>query len=291
MIFAIIDIGSHTLRLAIYERKNGADSLLTKTKFALGLAGYLKNNVMAEDGILSLLALLKKFCKFISAFEISRIYAFATAAIRMSENQAEILGRIKKETGLSVKVISGEEEASLAFSGATQDSPIADGVLFDIGGGSCEIVKFADNNIIEKYSMPIGAVSLSKKFDAEFFPNFESRERIKQTVKETIEASGANFKATRALGLGGAAKAAKLLLNRDNNDSISKTELDELLNRFTGKLTNNDKSLLLRSVADRMHILITGFVMLSTLMDVFGTEKFYYRNGGVREGFIDKYID
>ncbi len=290
MIFAIIDIGSHTVRLAIYERKNGADSLLAKKKFAMGLAGYLKNNVMAEEGILALLGLLKEFYKFISAFKITEVYAFATAAIRMSKNQAEVLERIRKETGLSVQVISGEEEAALAFAGATKNSPIADGVLFDIGGGSCEIVKFADNHIIEEYSMPIGAVSLSKKFNAEFFPEASAREKIKAVTLQAIQNTGVSFAASRALALGGAAKAAKLLLNRDNNDSISKVELDELLTRFTGELTNNDKSLLLRSVADRMPILITGFVMLSTLMEVFDTEKFYYRNGGVREGYIDKYI-
>ena len=290
MIFAIVDIGSHTLRLAIYERKNGADSLLSKTKFALGLAGYLKNNVMTEEGILALLTHLKKFCKFISAFKITDIYAFATAAIRMSKNQAEVLERIKQETGLKVQVISGEEEAALAFLGATRKSPIEEGALFDIGGGSCEIVKFSNNNIMEQYSLPIGAVSLSKKFDAEFFPTSYAREKIKAATLEAIEASGVNFAASRALALGGAAKAAKLLLNRDNNDSISKVELDELLTRFSGELTNNDKSLLLRSVADRMPILITGFVMLSALMEVFDTEKFYYRNGGVREGYIDKYI-
>jgi len=290
MIFAAIDIGSHTLRLAVYERKNGADSLLTKTKFALGLAGYLKNNVMSEEGIFALLTHLKEFCKFLKAFDITKVHAFATAAVRMSENQDEILKRIKSETGLSIKVISGEEEATLAFLGATKNSPIDEGALFDIGGGSTEIVGFKDAKMTKEYSLPIGAVSLSKKYDAEFFPQKSAREKIKAATLKAIQEAKVNFAASRALALGGAAKGAKLLLNRDINDSISKAELDELLSRFTSELTNNDKSLLLRVVADRAPILITGFVMLSALMEALGSEKFYFRDGGVREGYIDRYV-
>lgn len=290
MIFGIVDIGSHTLRLAVYERKNGADSLLTKTKFALGLAGYLKDGTMGEEGISLLLAHLKDFCKFLRAFDIAEIHSFATAALRMSKNQAGILSRIKSETGLSVKIISGEEEATLAFLGATKDSPIKDGALIDIGGGSTEIVTFRGKEIIENYSLPIGAVSLSKKYNAEFFPDKDARENIRLATLKAMQAANIKPYAKKALALGGTAKGAKLLLNRDINDSISKEEIDELLKRFQGELTSHDKSLLLREVADRAPILITGFVMLSALMETMNTEKFYYKDGGVREGYIDKYI-
>lgn len=290
MIYGVIDIGSHTLRLAVYERKNGADSLLTKTKFALGLAGYLKDGTMSEAGIFSLLTHLKDFCKFLRAFDITEVYSFATAALRMSKNQAEILARIKSETGLDVRIISGEEEAALAFMGATKDSPVREGALIDIGGGSTEIVKFAEDKIIENYSLPIGAVSLSKRYNAEFFPTEDAREKVRLAAIDAMSAANINIDAKKALALGGAAKGAKLLLNRDTNDSISKEELGELLNRFKGELNNNDKSLLLREVADRVPILITGFVMLLAIMETMNTEKFYYKNGGVREGYIDKYI-
>ena len=290
MIFGIIDIGSHTLRLAVYERKNGVDSLLTKTKFALGLAGYLKDGVMSEEGIFSLLTHLKDFCKFLRAFDITEVHSFATAALRMSKNNAEILARIKAETGLDVKIISGEEEAALAFIGATKDSPIKEGALIDIGGGSTEIVTFVGDKIIENHSLPIGAVSLSKKYNAEFFPSKKARESVRLETLKTAQTANIKVNAKKALVLGGAAKGAKLLLNRDIIDSISKEEIDELLNRFQGELSSHDKSLLLREVADRAPILITGFVMLSTLMETMHTEKFYYKDGGVREGYIDKYI-
>ncbi|MBO6303833.1 MAG: exopolyphosphatase [Selenomonadaceae bacterium] len=290
MIFGIIDIGSHTLRLAVYERKNGVDSLLTKTKFALGLAGYLKDGTMSEEGIFSLLTHLKDFCKFLRAFDITEVHSFATAALRMSKNNAEILARIKAETGLDVKIISGEEEAALAFIGATKDSPIKEGALIDIGGGSTEIVTFVGDKIIENHSLPIGAVSLSKKYNAEFFPSKKARESVRLETLKTAQTANIKVNAKKALVLGGAAKGAKLLLNRDIIDSISKEEIDELLNRFQGELSSHDKSLLLREVADRAPILITGFVMLSTLMETMHTEKFYYKDGGVREGYIDKYI-
>lgn len=290
MIFAIVDIGSHTLRLAVYERKNGVDFLLTKTKYALGLAGYLKSGMMTDEGITALVGFLKVFRKFLNAFEINEVYTFATAAIRMSKNQMEILTRIKQETGFEVRVLNGQEEAEFAFMGATRDCPINRGVLLDIGGGSTEMVKFDEGKILKKYSLPIGAVSLSKKYGGEFFPETAVREQIRQATIDELKKANVAIKAEDALALGGAAKGAKILLDRSANDPIELAELMSLEKRFGTKLTENDKSLLLREVPDRAQILIAGFCVLSTLMEEFGIKRFYFSKGGVREGFIDRYV-
>lgn len=289
MIFGIIDIGSHTLRLAIYERKQKVDTLLTKSKFPIGLAGYLKNNVMEEEGIYALLSVLKKFREFLDAFKIEKVYAFATAAVRMSENKADILSRAKRETGFEIKIISGEEEAELAFIGATQESPVNHGAVIDIGGGSTEIVEFKGGKILKQYSLAIGAVALSKKYSAEFFPSLEARENIRNATIKAVQEANANLNVKDALALGGAAKGAKLLLNRTELEPIELKELNFLKEKFSKELTDVDKSLLLRTAADRAPILITGFVMLSALMESFHSERFYFCDGGVREGFMERY--
>lgn len=290
MIFAVVDIGSHTLRLAIYERKNELDFLLTKTKHALGLAGFLKDEVMTEDGILTLLEHLKKFRKFLDAFNITDVYAFATAALRMSKNKAEILGRVKKETGFEINVLSGEEEAEFAFIGATKNSPVKSGALFDIGGGSTEIVRFDGKEILKEYSLPIGAVSLAKKYNAEFFPDFDARKKIADNVADELLKAKVDIKATDAIALGGAAKGAKILLGKEVYEPINLEDLINLETRLKSPLSVDDKTLLLRETPDRAHILIAGFCILIRLMQEVNCERFYYLSGGVREGFIDKRI-
>lgn len=298
MIFAVVDIGSHTLRLAVYEEINGEFSLLTKKKFALGLAGYLKNNVMAEEGILALLSVLCQFRLFLDAFKIEKISAFATAALRMAENRSDILARIKKETGFTVRVLSGKEEAELAFIGVTKTSPVKTGVLVDIGGGSTEIVSFANGIILTEKSLPIGAVSLSKKYGAEFFPAPPILDNIAVETLNTLHNANINVAAKSALALGGAAKGARILLSALDGRKLKETinlpmtpdEIRCLMKRFGGKLADADKAILLKEVADRVPILMAGFSMLVTLLSALGVEEVYYREGGVREGFISEVL-
>ncbi|MBR3721594.1 MAG: hypothetical protein IKN12_02420 [Selenomonadaceae bacterium] len=298
MIFAIVDIGSHTLRLAVYEEEKGECNLLTKKKFALGLAGYLKNNVMAEEGVLALLSVLRQFRAFLDAFKIENISAFATAAFRMAENRDDIVARIRKETGFSVRILSGKEEAELAFIGVTRTSPVKTGVLVDIGGGSTEIVSFSNGIILMEKSLPIGAVSLSKKYDAEFFPASSVLEAISRETIDALSNANINVTAKFALTLGGAAKGARILLSALEGNKLKETinlpmtvgDIRSLLRRFDKNLTDADKVLLLKEVADRVPILMTGFSMLAAILSSFGVEEVYYREGGVREGFISEVL-
>ncbi|MBR3621820.1 MAG: hypothetical protein IKN43_00515 [Selenomonadaceae bacterium] len=298
MIFAVVDIGSHTLRLAVYEKVGDGCALLTKKKFALGLAGYVKNNVMSEEGVLALLSVLRQFRLFLSAFKIENVSAFATAAFRMAENRDDVVARIKKETGFSVRILSGKEEAELAFIGVTKTSPVKTGVLIDIGGGSTEIVSFSNNIILMEKSLPIGAVSLSKKYDAEFFPEVSVLEKINGETLGALRDANINVTAKSALALGGAAKGARILLSALDGMKLKETvnfsmtirDIRGLLERFGGNLTDADKSILLKEVPDRIHILMVGFSMLVTLLSALGVDEVYYREGGVREGFISEVL-
>lgn len=97
-------------------------------------------------------------------FTINHIAVFATASLRNITNTDEAVREITKATGLAIDVVSGKEEATLDFIGATHDLDTShDGLLVDIGGGSTELVSFEKGQILQAVSLPIGSLSLYNK--------------------------------------------------------------------------------------------------------------------------------
>lgn len=140
MIHGIIDIGSNTVRMAIYDITDGKIDFLMKKKHLVGLAAYLDNNVMTKMGIDKVCDVLFEFRAFLDIFQIDHVDAFTTAALRNCKNSKEAVEEIIRRTGIHVEVISGDMEAAYDFAGAVHNIEEQDGVLVDIGGASTELV-------------------------------------------------------------------------------------------------------------------------------------------------------
>ena len=98
MIHGIIDIGSNTIRMAIYDIKGQQIDFLMKKKHMVGLAAYLENNVMSQAGIDKVCEVLFEFKAFLEIFHISNVDAFTTAALRNCKNSQEAVAEIIRRT-------------------------------------------------------------------------------------------------------------------------------------------------------------------------------------------------
>ena len=164
MLYGMIDIGSNTVRMAIYRIEGTHVEMLMKKKHTVGLAAYLKDGVMQKQGIDKAVEILKEFRAFLLAFGITHVVAFTTAALRNAKNSAAAVGEIERRTGLPIRVISGDEEATYDFIGATHDLSEDAGLLIDIGGASTEIVSYSSGKIEQKISLPIGSLAFRTKY-------------------------------------------------------------------------------------------------------------------------------
>ena len=100
MIHGIIDIGSNTIRMAIYDIAGEKIDFLMKKKHLVGLAAYLENNVMTKAGIDKVCEVLFEFRSFLEIFHISQVTAFTTAALRNCRNSREAVEEIIRRTGI-----------------------------------------------------------------------------------------------------------------------------------------------------------------------------------------------
>ena len=163
MLHAIIDIGSNTVRMAIYCVEGRSFDLLMKRKHTVGLAAYLKKGRLVRDGIEKTVRILRGFRSYIETFDIRSVHAFATAALRTATNSRAVCEEIARRTGVRIRVISGDEEAAYDFIGAVQSIPYPDGIMMDIGGGSTEIISYADCRMEARRSLPIGSLALRRE--------------------------------------------------------------------------------------------------------------------------------
>ncbi len=170
MICGIVDLGSNSIRMSIYNYENGMTRMLLNKKTTAGLSGYVVEKELTERGIRKACQVLGNYKNILTDFGIGNAYIFATASLRNIANTEEAVKRIEDEMGLYVDVLSGEEEARLGFMGATLAVNIEKGLFIDIGGGSTELVTFRKREILKATSMPVGSLNLFLRHTAASCP-------------------------------------------------------------------------------------------------------------------------
>ena len=298
MLHAIIDIGSNTIRMAVYQIEGRAFTLLLKRKHTVGLAGYLSHGRLVREGIEKTVKILRGFMEFIETFGITRVHAFATAALRSATNSQAATEEIMRRTGVSIRIISGEEEAAYDFIGATASIAHADGIMADIGGGSTEIISYAAHEMQGRWSLPIGSLAMTKAHVADLLPTHEECERIRAAVVDIL-AGVPDLRGLRArhmIGMGGVLSSASrmhtLLYPEAQNRLIDARHLPSMIELFSAgqPLSEHDTAVLLRAAPDRLHNIVPGMVIAHTLAETFAAEDILYSDSGVREGYIWKEI-
>lgn len=292
MIYALVDVGSNTMRMNVYKCEEQNIKLLFGTKNPAGLAGYVDNGAMSRKGIKKAISVLSEFKEIINNFEIDEFFVFATASLRNIDNSKEAVQEIENITGLSIDIVSGEDEAILDFIGATKVVDVSDGLIVDIGGGSTELVTFENRKIINALSIPIGSLNMYKKCVSQLLPDKKERKLIKKTIKNELD--GINEIITKpykiVCGVGGTVRAAKKLNNSiyDLPDSNNEVEIKNI--RKILKILSNDcrdsLDTILQVVPDRIHTIIPGMLILHEVAKVFKSDKIIVSNYGVREGYL-----
>lgn len=295
MLHGIIDIGSNTIRMAVYLIEGGHFEQLMKRKATVGLASYVEDGIMQPEGIDKAVATLLEYRKFLQCFKITQVAAFTTAALRNAKNSQQAVGEIESRTGIKIQVISGDEEATLDFIGATHSLNNASGLLIDIGGGSTEIVTYRDRQIQYKTSLPLGSLGFAKKYVSGILPTMQECMDMHGEAEATIGAASDFLSISEAeiVGIGGTFKGACALNNEvfnlpAVNRRLETKNIRTLISTFVSDMGMTQKMAvtLMRSVPERLNTIIPGLIIASVLSRRFQSHWITYSDSGVREGYI-----
>ena len=157
----IIDIGSNSVRLVVYEGLTRIPAMLFNEKVMAGLGrGLASNGRLGRGAMDTAVTALKRFAALADAMGVTQLRTVATAAVREAANADQFIARVAAETGLLIETIDGETEARGAAFGVIAGIPDADGIVGDLGGGSLELIRVARGEMHERISLPIGSLRL-----------------------------------------------------------------------------------------------------------------------------------
>ncbi len=156
----IIDIGSNSIRLVIYDGPARIPAALFNEKVMAGLGkGVSRDGALDKESMERGLAALSRFGQLAKQMGVPHPRTVATAAVREASNRTMFLDRVLS-LGLEVELLSGEDEARMAALGVIASIPDADGIVGDLGGGSLELARVIDGEVRETSSFPLGVLRI-----------------------------------------------------------------------------------------------------------------------------------
>jgi exopolyphosphatase / guanosine-5'-triphosphate,3'-diphosphate pyrophosphatase len=158
---AVIDIGSNSVRLVVYEGLTRSPSPLFNEKTLCGLGREVQSTgLLAQDAVDSALAALKRYRALCDLMQVERVWAIATAACRDASNGAAFIAEAERISRAKIDVLSGKREAELTALGIVSGVHRPDGIVGDLGGGSLELVDVHGARIKPGVTLPLGGLAL-----------------------------------------------------------------------------------------------------------------------------------
>ena len=214
---AVVDIGSNSVRLVVYDALRRASSPIFNEKILCGLGrGVAASGMLSQEGVARALNALARFGALCEQIGVGDCYPIATAAAREATNGTEFITSAEKALGHKIRVLTGREEAKYAAFGVMSSIPDVDGVVGDLGGGSLELVDITDGDINTGVTLPLGPFRLMDAMVASDKP-------AKDIVEDALIKSGllAAMKGRPFYAVGGAWRNLAKLHMRQSNHPLS----------------------------------------------------------------------
>lgn len=160
---SVVDIGSNSVRLVVYEGLNRSPAILFNEKVLCGLGkGLATTGRMDESGIARALAALRRFRALSQQARAVEMHVLATAAAREASNGPDFIERAEAAIGTKIRILTGAEEAAFSAYGIISGFHDPDGIAGDLGGGSLELVDIRGTRMENGITLPLGSLRLSE---------------------------------------------------------------------------------------------------------------------------------
>ncbi|MCX6178502.1 MAG: Ppx/GppA phosphatase family protein [Chlorobiales bacterium] len=304
---AAIDLGTNSFHMIIVEESKGKGIVeidRVKDMICIG-RGSISTKMLNEEAMRSGIAALKNFLVLAAHHGVAKenVIAFATSAIREAKNRVDFIQRIREETGLKVKVISGREEAEYIYYGVRNAVKINKSfdLLFDIGGGSVEFIIANNKGVQLLESRKIGVARMFERF---VFSDPIARYDIKMLeqffLAEMVSAveKAAELKVTRAIASSGTAQnIARMICSmngRENNISLNNSVFTrkefQALYKAVIPLNSVERRQFTGLDANRVDLIVPGLILVDMIFRLFNLSEIVVSDYALREGMVLHYL-
>jgi exopolyphosphatase / guanosine-5'-triphosphate,3'-diphosphate pyrophosphatase len=296
-------MGSNSFRLVVFGYETGrvwqhVDEIREAVRVGQGVGddGMLQEEPMNRAVRTSIL-----FSSFCRASGVDDVTTVATSAIRDAPNGPDLLARVRGESGLEPRVLSGEEEGRYGYLAIANSTTLTDGYGIDVGGGSVQIMRVEDRQLVRSESWPLGAVRTSERF----LPGDEAGGKALKALRKHVRATLADedwiesLDPARAAGIGGTirnlASAAEKRAGLPQTDAegfqLTRDALGELIDELAD-MPASKRGGVPGIKPDRGDVILGGAVVLDELLERCGLDALEATGAGLREGvFFERFLD
>ena len=288
----VMDVGSNSVRLVVYDVRGRAMQPRFNEKVLAGLGRSLgATGQLHKEGVEIAIAALSRFASITRAQKVEALFPFATAAVRDAVDGQEFVDRVKKETGVTLRILSGDDEARFAAEGVLAGTPGVDGVAGDLGGSSLELARLTAGKYEGGSTYPLGPFALDT--GAGF-----TEDKIMSRVKDGLSGSPELKKSGDVFfAVGGAWRAIGTLhmeLTRAPLHMLQNYEMDapELLKLLGDIISGKKHAELMQEVARKRAATIPfAAAVLKNVIEIGKFKTVMISSYGVREGIIFDSLD
>ncbi|MGV7230031.1 MAG: HD domain-containing protein [Nitrospirales bacterium] len=302
---AVIDIGTNSIHMVLAEiGKNFSYKIVDRIKEMARLGdGTFTSHRLSQEAIDRGLAVLKRFSLLAKNKGFDIILPVATSAVREAKNGGDFLKLVRKELGLKIRVITGEEEARLIYFGVRHSMDLSDSpaMIVDIGGGSVELMACTPKRLKFVRSLKLGAIRLKDQYLKTDPPDKKMVQRMEQAVAQVIKKSLLKKKGLLLESLvatsGMAGNLAEIIylartgqvLSQIDMAMIDLKEIKEVEQLLRTKDTEG-RLKILGLDPRRVDTLYPGVLVLRVLMECLGAKQVRISDKALREGVIYDFI-
>lgn len=290
---ALIDIGSNSMRLVIYEKeKTGRFREVENVKEVARLSNHLDDDRnLTDEGIAILLATLANFSDILAIYPYQHFLCTATATIRQANNREDLIQLVKAKLDWDMIILSEEEEAYFGYLAVVNSTAIEEGITVDIGGGSTEVTYFKDRKLVHSHSFSFGTLSLKTLYQGDC-SEAENAAKVRAFVMQ--EFNSIPWLVERHLPLIGIGGSARNLAQIDQNEKsypmaglhqyeMELSDIERILTQLKASpLKKREKIEGLSK--DRADIIIPAVETFATLYDTVKANQFILSQKGLRDG-------
>ena len=290
-VIAVIDVGSNSVRLLVARALTPtAFEVIDEEKFAARLGERSGGLPFSDETMDRGLRALRLTQQVAASYGASPIVAVGTEALRRAPNAEEFLHRVAAETGITIRIISAQEEAYASFLGVVNSLAIDSGHILDVGGGSAELIDVQRRSFAGGQSAPLGALYACDRFLSSDPPSKKEVRALRKAVRQefSIASDGAQL-----IGVGGAVRnlarvvriRSKYALRRLHGLEIGRAEVHRLAMSLSA-VSGSDRRKVAGVSSSRADILHAAAIVVDEVMDMCGASTLTVAGQGLREGLV-----
>ena len=304
---AALDLGSNSFHILIAKVEAGEIAFVFREKQPMRVSDERGeyDYAISRKKISEAVDLIKYF-KGVADKYSAEIFAVATSAIREAKNRTEFIHEVSNQTGISVQIVTGEEEAELALLSLQYSFKKLPSryLLFDLGGGSTEFIFVENDRIEKKFSIPIGAVRYTNKFSTHHDGNIDLAEGLTVLAKKEIslvKEFASSFQFEKCYGMGGTVSAISMMIEKSvfmrdvkyeqlRGYNFSINELRKVISIVEAAKDISEKKKIAGLEETRADIVMAGLLIVKTFFEELRIDSITFAWTGLREGIIMKAI-